>query len=137
MSLIWKKKSNYKKALEVLEEAISIDPKMVGAFSNKAVILYEQEKYEESAMAGLQALNIDPRDDLTLCNLGLALTKVQYTYYAKIAFEESLSINPGNKACLINYLLFLLETKQRDKFPTVLKNGQKSGVLENSDYKVL
>lgn len=64
----------------------------------------------------LQALEIEPNDDDIMCNLGMVLQRISYHDFAKIAFEEGIHINPGNKTLLNNYLLFLLEVKQFDKF---------------------
>jgi Tfp pilus assembly protein PilF len=42
--------------------------------------------------------------------------KLTYNDFAKIAYEEGINVNPGNRALLRNYLLFLLEIKELDKF---------------------
>ncbi len=48
-------------------------------------------------MLYLQALEIEGNDEEALCNLGLALSRLQYNDYAKLAFEEGINLNPGNK----------------------------------------
>ena len=70
-------------------------------------------------------MEIEPNDDDTLCNLGLVLTKINYNDFAKIAFEEGININPGNKIILQNYMLFLLEIKQFEKFTSIMSHAKK------------
>lgn len=84
-----------------------------------------------AALLYLQALELDPNDDDTLCNLGLILQKLNYNDFAKIAYEEGINVNPGNRALLKNYLLFLLEIKQFDKFNTVISHAKR--VLDPTD----
>jgi Tfp pilus assembly protein PilF len=63
--------------------------------------------------------------------LGLVLSKTAYNDFAKIAFEAGINVNPGNKDLLHNYLLFLLEIKQFDKFNTVFNHAKR--VLDQSE----
>ena len=76
-------------------------------------------------------MELEPNDDDTLCNLGLILQKLNYNDFAKIAYEEGINVNPGNRALLKNYLLFLLEIKQFDKFNTVISHAKR--VLDPTD----
>ena len=48
----------------------------------------------------LEALEIEFNDEDALCNLGIVLSRIQYNDYAKLAFEEGININPGNKLIL-------------------------------------
>jgi Flp pilus assembly protein TadD len=69
-----KKLNKYDKAIELLESVTkSIDPKDASAYNNLANIYCEQSKFEVAALLYLQALEIEPNDDDTLCNLGLIL----------------------------------------------------------------
>ena len=83
----------------------------------------------------LQALEIEGNDEEALCNLGLVLSRLSYNDYAKLAFEEGININPGNKALIHNYLLFLLETKQLDKFKSILQHAKR--VLDTQEILTL
>ena len=49
---------------------------------NLGCILYEEKKYEDSAIKFLDALVIKPDDEEALCNLALALKKTSYLDYA-------------------------------------------------------
>jgi hypothetical protein len=44
-------------------------------------------------------------------------------------------VNPGNRALLRNYLLFLLEIKELDKFQTVLNHSKR--VLDPADITLI
>lgn len=59
------------------------------------------------------------------------MQKLNYNDFAKIAYEEGINVNPGNRALVRNYLLFLLEIKQLDKFNTVLTHAKR--VLDAAD----
>lgn len=94
-----------------------------------------QEKYEDSCFDYLYALEIDPSDSEILCNLGLALAKTQYKDYANIAFEEAVNSCVGNTEILSNYMLFLLEIQQFDKFNKVCIHA--SRVMDEQELKGL
>lgn len=102
------------------------------AFTNLGLIYYESDKTEQSCLAYLKALEIEPNDEEALCNLGMALSKIKFNDYAKMAFEEAINVNPGNKTVLVNYLLFLLENKQFNKFANILTHAQR--ILDPTEF---
>jgi Tfp pilus assembly protein PilF len=65
----------------------------------------------------------------------MVLQRISYNDFAKIAYEEGIHVNPGNRALLKNYLLFLLEVKQFDKFQTVLIHAKR--VLDAAEISQL
>ena len=125
LALVYKQLGDFEKALGFLQQVKKINPREVASYNNKANILYLQEKFEEAAISYLRGLEIQPNDEDTLCNLGLVLSRINFHDYAKIAFEEGINLNPGNKVLLSNYLLFLLEIKQFDKFNTILNHARR------------
>ena len=50
----------------------------------------------------------------------------------RMAFEEAINVNPGNKTVLVNYLLFLLENKQFNKFSNILSHANR--ILDQSEF---
>ena len=64
-------------------------------------------------------------DEESLSNLGLALAKTQYKDYSNMAFEEAVNMCPGNTDILANYMLFLLENRQLEKFNAVYKHAER------------
>ena len=136
LAIVHKQLGDFDKAIPLLEKVIKkIDPRDSAAINNLANIFHEQDKFEQAAIMYLQALEIDPNDDDVLCNLGMVLQRIAYNDFAKIAFEEGIHVNPGNKALLHNYLLFLLEVKQFDKFQTVITHAKR--VLDVSEISTL
>ena len=132
LALVHKQLGVFEKATALLEEVINrIDPKEHSAYNNLANIHHEQGKYEQAALLYLQSLELEPNDDDALCNLGMVLQRISYNDFAKIAYEEGIHINPGNRALLHNYLLFLLEIKQFVKFNTVITHAKR--VLDGAD----
>lgn len=83
----------------------------------------------------LQALEIEPNDDDTLCNLAMALQRINYLDFSKIAYEEGIKLNPGNKTLLHNFLLFLLEIQQFEQFNKVVVHAKR--VLDKAEIESL
>ena len=102
---------------------------------NLGNIYSEQGKHENAALMYLQGLEIEQNDDDALCNLALVLQKLNYNDFAKIAYEEGINVNPGNRALIRNYLLFLLEIKELEKFSTVLSHAKR--VLDAADLSLI
>jgi tetratricopeptide (TPR) repeat protein len=97
LALVYKQLGSLDKSITILQEVIKDNPKDAAAYTNLGNVYQLQAKYEDAAILYLQALELDFNDDDTLCNLGLALSRLNYHDYAKIAFEEGININPGNK----------------------------------------
>lgn len=110
-----------------------INNKEAKAFTNLGLIYYESDKLEQSALSYLKSLEIEPNDEETLCNLGMTLSKIKFNDYAKMAYEEAINVNPGNKTVLVNYLLFLLENKQFNKFANILTHA--SRILDPAEFQ--
>ncbi|TNV71846.1 hypothetical protein FGO68_gene16407 [Halteria grandinella] len=83
----------------------------------------------------LQALDVEPNDDDTLCNLAMVLQRINYLDFAKIAYEEGIKLNPGNKILLHNFLLFLLEIQSFDQFTKVQAHAKR--VLDKAEIENL
>lgn len=64
-------------------------------------------------------LEKNPSNTECLCNLGMALSQTQYKDYCIVAFEEAINSSPGNTSAVSNYLLFLLEVENFEKFRKV------------------
>ena len=59
----------------MFKEANDADKRNAGAIVNLGCIDYEFGRFEDSAIAFLDALEIKPDDEEALCNLALALKK--------------------------------------------------------------
>ena len=126
MALAYKEMGDYDRAITILEDVIAHNPNSEPAARINLGNIYQlQSKYEQAAILYLEALEIDLNDEDALCNLGLVLSRIQYNDYAKLAFEEGININPGNKQILKNYLLFLLEIKHFEKFQTIMSHAKR------------
>lgn len=74
MAMVQKKMGQFEKATALLEEVINkINPRDHAAINNLANIMQEQGKHEQAAVMYLQALDVEPNDDDTLCNLAMVL----------------------------------------------------------------
>jgi Flp pilus assembly protein TadD len=75
MGLVYKFQNQVKDAHKMFKEAHEADPRNTGAIVNLGCIDYEFGRFEDAAIAFLDALEIKPDDDEALCNLALALKK--------------------------------------------------------------
>ena len=117
MGLVYKFQNQVKDAHKMFKEAHEADARNSGAIVNLGCIDYEFGRFEDAAIAFLDALEIKPDDEEALCNLALALKKTpQYVDYAQIAFEEAINVSPGNTFILSNYMMFLLQQRMFDQF---------------------
>ena len=63
---------------------------------------------------------------MLLCNLGIALSQTDYDpMFATIAFEEALKANPHNEFIMENYLLYLVDSKQFDRYKRTIPNAKR------------
>lgn len=69
-----------------------------------------------AAFKYLQALTVSPDDDKALTNLAICLSNTAYAQFADIAFDEALQSNPHSEEAMYQYLVYLLDTENYEKF---------------------
>ena len=138
----WLNKGNFKEDLgepaeakKCYDKAQALNPNLPGAYTNLGNLKFQSGQSEDACFDYLKALDIDCNDAETLCNLGLALAQTTYKEFASIAFEEAVGSGAGNTDILTNYLYFLLEDHQFDKFLKVSQQAQR--VMDNQEFNNL
>ena len=115
-------------AVKAFQKAVEIDPKLTVAYEELGDALYRLKRYEESANAWNQAINLN-KDFLPYYNLGLAYMALEYWEGAKTAFESAIAHRKidiwTEKQTFAYYYLGLSKTKLREA-------GQAIGRLENA-----
>ncbi len=91
------KKSDYKTAAEYFRKAIYEDPSNAKYWSHLALALsYNSENFKDAEQTLLKAIDLEPDNSDYYANLGLLYAKQGILQKARIAFENSLKINPAN-----------------------------------------
>ena len=90
------------KALGLFDEALALNPKSKWAHLWKGIVFSDTKKLTEAREALSRALEIDPRFDLALYNLGWIDLKEKKKNYAgaEELFRKALSVNPSYKEAL-------------------------------------
>ncbi len=103
LARIYGSKKQYKEALDVLEDAIKLDPGNIGAYHIKAIISFENGNKAEGVRALNNAILIakNMREDHQAVQLCLELAQIQQSQNgdkaaAKKAYEEARDIIPAN-----------------------------------------
>jgi len=93
----------YEKAIEILDEALKMEPKDLAALYGKGLSLNELGKYYEALVILDQVLIIDPKNTYALNSQAFALHKLNRHNAALDILERALKINPNDKATRENY----------------------------------
>ncbi len=81
-------------AIECFSAAYKLDPTDFRAFANIAAALIGANRLEEGERAALEALEINPDDGMTLCNLGLIYEKHERFDEAINLYQKSCEVDP-------------------------------------------
>ena len=130
------KLKKYDEAIEYFDRVLVIKPDFVEALNNKAIALYSLGNYDDASNVLIQAVNLDPKNLVTIKNISLISDKVPFIReygYAKIevrnkngnlvgyteAYEFAIKYPFGNS--------MLMQNDWKD----VEIKGQKMQMLEN------
>jgi len=83
-------------ALELVDKAISKDPKNVHSLNTKGATLSELDRFEEALELYDKALSIDPENVHVLSNKGTTLSKLSRYEEAIECFDKALLLDPEN-----------------------------------------
>ena len=85
------KLKKYADAIEYFDRVLAIKPDFVEALNNKAIALYSLGNYDDASNVLIQAVNLDPNNQLTIKNMGSIIEKIPYIVengYAKIEVSD-------------------------------------------------
>jgi tetratricopeptide (TPR) repeat protein len=92
----------YTEALDVLNNALAIDPQNTGALTTKANIYNRLRKYKEALQICETVIARSPKDVWALFYKGIALTNLSECLDAMRAFDRVLKITPDNQEAIKN-----------------------------------
>lgn len=90
-------RGDYKKAEEIIDKALEINPKSVDDLMSKGDVLQAQKKYEEAMTYFDKAAEINPKDSRPWVYKGDLYSKQDKNEEALKCYEKALEIEPDNR----------------------------------------
>jgi tetratricopeptide (TPR) repeat protein len=87
-------RGDYQLALQILDQAIHINPQCEDAWCGKSQVLYELQEYEKAIQCYDQAIHINPLFKYIWANKGKVLYKLQEYEKAIQCYDQAIQINP-------------------------------------------
>ncbi len=92
----------WENALRNCDEALGLNPDAVSVRYQRAVILYEMERYDESLQELERVLELEPIHEAALQRAGYISAITEQDDQARAYYERYLELNPGNAAIRMN-----------------------------------
>lgn len=102
----------YETALDVLNQAIALDPTVLEAYSLKGDMLTGAKQYQEAIACYEKVLSFNPENSLAWNNKGVALYGLGHYDKALICYDRALSIHPTDAETLSNKANALTQLKR-------------------------
>ena len=96
LSVAYQSLGDYKKALEVMKEALQLNPKNPYCLNNIGITVHKLEKFEEAEMYFKKGLEIAPNYINILNNLANLKKDLNYTEEAIEYYKKSLTVDDKN-----------------------------------------
>jgi protein O-GlcNAc transferase len=126
---------HYREGLELLDQALALDPSVPRAHSGRAVALAQMGRPEEGLISAQEAIRLAPAQAPAYTTLALCLDRMGRFDEAKSTYEFALTIRPENPKVLYNYACFWAVHGQEEKcrfFLTRAFQYLESGVVTHS-----
>ena len=108
-------KKLFKKALELLDEALLIDKTYSLVFNNKGIVLKELMRFEEALTSCERAIELKPDYSEAYNNRGLVLKELMRFEEALTSHERAIELKPDNTVAYSNRGMVLTELKRFDE----------------------
>ncbi|MFC7514230.1 tetratricopeptide repeat protein [Herbaspirillum sp. GCM10030257] len=102
LALAIKGSGHLEKAVEYLQQSLSLDPNQPDAYNNLGVALKAQGKMAKAMECYLQALMLDADHSGAYCNLGTAAYEQGHLLEAAECLERAIALNPNDEAAHYN-----------------------------------
>jgi len=107
--------TNPKKALDILEKAIELDPNYALAYSNRGYIYLELKEYRKAMQDLNKAIELDPNYAGTYNNRGSAYYKLKQSTKAIQDYNKAIELDPSYAGTYYNRGLAYTDLKQYSK----------------------
>ncbi|MEI7661045.1 MAG: tetratricopeptide repeat protein [Bacteroidota bacterium] len=136
LGLAYNKKGDFQNAIQVLDEAIAIDPSQPVSYFQKGVALTGENKLREAEEAYTQAVSLSPGYADGYFSRGVLYTDYMQLYDKGIAdFRKVLELEPQNQDANFNIAICYLKKKMTkeaiESFTREINKSPDNGVLYN------
>lgn len=126
---------HYREGLELLDQALALDPSIPRAHSGRAVALAQMGRPDEGLVSAQEAIRLAPAEAPAYTSLALCLDRMGRYEEAKSTYDFALTIRPENPKVLYNYACFWAVHGQEEKCRFYLTRAfqyLESGVVTHS-----
>ncbi|HYM19352.1 MAG TPA: tetratricopeptide repeat protein [Micropepsaceae bacterium] len=113
----------YSEALACFDEALSVQPDSVEAYSNRGAALASMGRAEEALASFDVALSIDPNHAISWNNRGNALASLKRLDEALEHYDKALALAPDSREAADNRMNALFELKRGTRCPPAYMRG--------------
>ncbi|MDC0432405.1 tetratricopeptide repeat protein [Hyphomicrobiales bacterium] len=133
LALAYKNKNQFKKAIEVFEKIISLNPNIDYIYQNIANILYDQGDAPKALENYKKTLSLNPNSFNAMNGIGLVLSNSGDNESAVKYFLDALKLNPDNKD--INYNT-ASSYRKLEKYNEAISHYIKSPTLKSKSFQL-
>ena len=123
--------SDFDKSFFNLNKAYELNKKSVGILNHLGDLHFKYEKYEKAQEYFLEALNLNPSDNISMSNLGICLYRLGDTENAITSLNKSLDIEPNYISALNNLAVIYMDL---EKYQEGLSLIEKVISLDKNNY---
>ena len=107
--------SDFDKSFFNLNKAYELNKKSVGILNHLGDLHFKYEKYEKAKEYFLEALNLNPSDNISMSNLGICLYRLGDTENAITSLNKSLDIEPNYISALNNLAVIYMDLEKHQE----------------------
>lgn len=114
-------KSDYQTSLYHLDKSISLNPKFIDGFLNRAYVFYQIGEYEKSLADYTKAYELNPQNSVPLTNIGFIYGLIGQNDKAIEYYTKAISVNPEDFNAYYNRANeFLMKRKNQEALNDLL-----------------
>jgi tetratricopeptide (TPR) repeat protein len=102
---------NYERAIQLISNAISINPKIASAYSNRGIALKELKRLEEALISYDKAIALKPDFGEAYYNRGIVLQEVKRLEEALVSYDKAIALKRDYAEAYSNRGIVLKELK--------------------------
>ncbi len=115
LGLIAYQNRGYERAVQLISKAISINPNIASAYSNRGNALHELKRYEEALVSYDKAIALEPDFVEAYSNRGLALKELKRLEEALVSYDKAIALKPEFAEAYSNRGLALKELERLEE----------------------
>jgi len=125
LGVAWYERGDYKKAVELSQKAIRLNPGYAAPLNNLGVAYAKQGKFAVALECYEKATGLEPHYATAFYNIGVTFYKLGDQDKAIEYFKKAFVADPKYRSVYHYEILALMERAERNKAPELLNNAQK------------